>query len=126
MARLNFGYPDRVYFEIFAGEHPSEKIYSVQAKDWDEFVGSDAPVAAVVLSDFNQSIGSTQDHTKVVPTIELVEFMQDRNIDLPDEIYIKADAFSWQDNGEQESSSKGGNGKAILAAILAAVAFLKD
>lgn len=125
MAKLNYGYPDRVYFEIFDGQHPAEKIYSVQVADWDSFVQSEAPVAAVVQSDFNQAISQTADHLKVNPTMELSEFMQDRNIDLPGEIYIKSEAFTWQDNGEQEQSSKGGKAKVILAAIVAAVALLK-
>lgn len=127
-----YGYPFRIYFELFAGEHPSEKIYSVQVNDWQAFVGTDLPVAAVVQVE-DQALEDHIAHLKVVPTDLLVEFLESKGIEVPDEFYVQPLAFDWSDSAEyvedeyyaEEEAPKNSNKtKAILAALVAAVALL--
>lgn len=130
MAIVKFGYPNRVYFELFADQHPSEKIYSVQVKDWENFVKSEKLVAAVVQLDIQQNPTAGKDHLMVEPTAELVEFMNSRGIEIPDSFYIQPAGFTWDivdidiEEYNSDSGNKKSNIKAILAALAAAVALL--
>lgn len=136
MAVVDYGFPNRVFFEIYAGEHPSEKIYSVQVDHWQASVGD---VAAVVQVDLDQTMTNHQSHMKVEPTADLIAFMDSRGISLPETIYIQPLAFAWSRDGEfdvdenfedtvepqpdggEENKSKT---KAILATLVAALALL--
>lgn len=133
--KAQFGIPNRIYFELFAGEHPSDKLYSVQVKDWEEFTNS-KDVAAVVNLDLDQKLENQSSHLRVSPTVELVEFFQQRGWDnLPDELYVQKAAFEIVEgevsegdlDDDEYSDVHSGNSnkhKAIIATILAALAFL--
>lgn len=154
---VDYGFPNRTFFELYAGEHPSEKIYSVQVKDWIHYFeyehGRPAsnptdkdgnPIklreyedrAAVVQVDMDQTMTNHESHLKVEPTEDLVLFMQSRGIELPEIIYIQPLAFAWSRDGEFEieedymdepqpdSGNNGSKTKAILAALVAALALL--
>lgn len=155
----NFGFPSRTYFELFTGKHPSDKIYSVQVKDWidafskpvwdnlhhdvnakpDRFVYEDR---AAVVEVGNQSLENKLQHLLVEPTADLVNFLANRGITIPDRFYVQPLAFNWpsdeefvvEDDVEVEnnttpdvSASKNNNknnNKALLAAIIAAISLL--
>lgn len=134
MAVVDYGFPNRTFFELYAGEHPSEKIYSVQVKDWVESAGDST--AAVVQVDLDQVMTNHESHMQVEPTADLVAFMDSRGITLPDTIYIQPLAFAWSRDGEFEveeetvepqpdgGKEKGSKTKAIWAALVAALALL--
>ena len=134
MAVVDYGFPNRTFFELYAGEHPSEKIYSVQVKDWVESAGDST--AAVVQVDLDQVMTNHESHMQVEPTADLVAFMDSRGIELPDTIYIQPLAFAWSRDGEFEveeemvepqpdgGKEKGSKTKAIWAALVAALALL--
>lgn len=134
MAVVDYGFPNRVFFELYAGEHPSEKIYSVQVKDWVESAGDST--AAVVQVDLDQIMTNHESHMQVEPTADLVAFMDSRGITLPDTIYIQPLAFAWSRDGEFEveeemvepqpdgGKEKGSKTKAIWAALVAVLAAL--
>lgn len=125
---VNLGYPNRVYFELFAGKHPSDKIYSVQVADWQEFVGTDELVAAVVQTDLDQTLSNEVEHLRVEPTQDLIDFMAERGIDIPGEFYVQPLGFWFKeaevDDPEVETKDGKSNNKAIWAAIVAALALL--
>lgn len=134
MAVVDYGFPNRTFFELYAGEHPSEKIYSVQVKDWVESAGDST--AAVVQVDLDQIMTNHESHMQVEPTADLVAFMDSRRISLPDTIYIQPLAFAWSRDGEFEveeemvepqpdgGKEKGSKTKAIWAALVAVLAAL--
>lgn len=134
MAVVDYGFPNRVFFELYAGEHPSEKIYSVQVKDWVESAGDST--AAVVQVDLDQIMTNHESHMQVEPTADLVAFMDSRGITLPDTIYVQPLAFAWSRDGEFEveeemvepqpdgGKEKGSKTKAIWAALVAVLAAL--
>lgn len=151
----NFGFPFRTYFELFTGEHPSSKIYSVQVKDWrdafsrpvwdnlhhginaklDRFVCKDR---AAVIEVGNQSIKNKQQHLLVEPTADLVSFLADRGITIPNRFYVQPLAFNWssedevvvenavevEDDTTPDVSVPKNKTKAILAAVVAALTLL--
>lgn len=133
MAVVDYGFPNRVFFELYTGEHPSEKIYSVQVKDWNA-IAEDA--AAVIQVDMDQKMTNHESHMKVEPTADLIAFMDSRGITLPDTIYVQPLAFAWSRDGEFEveeemvepqpdgGKEKGSKTKAIWAALVAALALL--
>lgn len=134
MAVVDYGFPNRTFFELYAGEHPSEKIYSVQVKDWGESAGDST--AAVVQVDLDQIMTNHESHMQVEPTADLVAFMDSRGITLPDTIYVQPLAFAWSRDGEFEveeemvepqpdgGKEKGSKTKAIWAALVAVLAAL--
>lgn len=131
MAIISAGIPNRVYFELYAGSHPSEKIYSVQVKDWKY----PEDVAAVVQTE-QQSLANRESHLKVEPTEELVRFMNARGIELPDEIWVQPLAYQWLDNDQIEveedvvitepQQKENTNNKSLLAMAIALVSLLLD
>lgn len=121
---VDYGFPKRTYFEIFRGEHPSDKIYSVQVADWKRFFEYDPSsnlkdadgnaiktheykdTAAVVQVDLDQKITTRADHLRVEPTADLVEFLAKRGIEVPDTIYVQPLAFAWSRDGEFDVESE--------------------
>lgn len=151
MAVVDYGFPNRTFFELYDGEHPSEKIYSVQVKDWEQFFSTPIQkgsqenthieyvyqdTAAVVQVDLDQVMTNHESHMQVEPTADLVAFMDSRGITLPDTIYVQPLAFAWSRDGEFEveeemvepqpdgGKEKGSKTKAIWAALVAALALL--
>lgn len=145
---ISYGFPERTYFEIFAGKHPSRKIYSVQVAEWikyfskpifryghkpgDEVELDYAPTAAVVqLSQQKQQL--REDHFLVEPTADLVDFLKARGVTIPDQIYVQPRAFSWDEDVVEDSTieypaqseSTSMKRKSLLAALIAVIAFLK-
>lgn len=121
MAVVDYGFPSRTFFELFAGEHPSEKIYSVQVKDWIRYFeyehgrpasnptdkdGNPFKLreyddrAAVVQVDMDQSLENRASHLKVEPTADLIDFLASRGVDVPDTLYVQPLAFAWSRQGD--------------------------
>lgn len=117
---ISYGFPERTYFEIFAGKHPSRKIYSVQVAEWIKYFSKPifryghqpgdkveldyAPTAAVVqLSQQKQQL--REDHFLVEPTADLVDFLKARGVTIPDQIYVQPRAFSWDEDVVEEYGS---------------------
>ena len=116
------GVPDRTYFELFLGEHPSDKLYSVQVKDWNWFVEREyntpskltdsdgnpvkireaSEVPAVILTDVSQTLKTKADHLCVEPTEALAEFLFARGIKVPEVVYVQPLAFNWLRDGDFE------------------------
>lgn len=145
---ISYGFPERTYFEIFAGKHPSRKIYSVQVAEWIKYFSKPifryghkpgdkveldyAPTAAVVqLSQQKQQL--REDHFLVEPTADLVDFLKARGVTIPDQIYVQPRAFSWDEDVVEDSTteyqtqaeSTSMKRKSLLAALIAVIAFLK-
>lgn len=145
---ISYGFPERTYFEIFAGKHPSRKIYSVQVAEWIKYFSKPifryghkpgdkveldyAPTAAVVqLSQQKQQL--REDHFLVEPTADLVNFLKARGVTIPDQIYVQPRAFSWDEDVVEDSTteypsqaeSTSMKRKSLLAALIAVIAFLK-
>lgn len=93
-----FAHPRFVYFELFEGEHPSKKIYSIQQKDWLQFLNS-LPypgfeyAAWHIPSSLYKEQSGALDHLRVYPTNVLRQFMENRGITLPDAVYIQPRAY---------------------------------
>ena len=122
MAVVDYGFPSRTFFELFAGEHPSEKIYSVQVADWKKHFSQsklaqgqnvqhdvyETPdtvsvyndTAAVVQVDMDQSLENRASHLKVEPTADLIDFLASRGVDVPDTLYVQPLAFAWSRQGD--------------------------
>lgn len=145
---ISYGFPERTYFEIFAGKHPSRKIYSVQVAEWMKYFSKPifgyghqpgdkveldyTPTAAVVqLSQQKQQL--REDHFLVEPTADLVDFLKARGVTIPDQIYVQPRAFSWDEDVVEDSTteyptkdeSTSMKRKSLLAAIIAVIALLK-
>lgn len=151
---LNYGFPDRTYFELFEGTHPSRKIYSVQVNDWkkafskkemfdrnhdmhlsnDEIVYKYEDVAAVVQVE-HQKLENKASHLLVEPTADLIKFLKDRGVNIKGDLYVQPLAFDWVSEDEVEevnpdvptpsdSEKKKSNTKAIIAALIAAISLL--
>lgn len=151
ITKCQLGIPNRTYFELYVGEHPSEKIYSVQVKDWQKYFSKEKPLKnqeiyenkveriyeetpAVVDINPNQTLKSKEAHIWVSPTDELVKFMALKGIELPDELCVQPLAFDWEDGEcdieiEDEITvtpveKKKSNTKTILAIALAVLSLL--
>lgn len=146
---MEFGYPDRTFFELFAGEHPSDKIYSVQVKDWKKYFllkyadfekPEYIPTPAVVRVGDSMFIQENREqHLRVEPTAELIKFLDQRGVKIPSEIYVQPMGFAWDtqevhshddfpggDSHEKPTKEeKSSQIKAILATIVAVVTLLK-
>lgn len=92
--------PRLVYFELFEGEHPSKKIYSVQRNDWSNFMltaFADRPGYPLAAWEVDEESYKEQanklDHLRVKPTRALRAFMESRGIDLPEYVYVQPRAF---------------------------------
>lgn len=147
---MELGYPDRTFFELFAGEHPSDKIYSVQVKDWKEYFTPKhanyekpeyIPTPAVVrVGDDYFMMDDREQHLRVQPTAELVEFLAERGVELPGEIYVQPLGFAWDaqevytheefpavnNNNCKTQEEKTSQSKAVLAGMVAVMALLKS
>lgn len=95
-----FEHPRLVYFELFEGEHPSKKIYSVQQNDWSNFMLTafadrpGFPLAAWEVDEESYKVQANKlDHLRVKPTRALRAFMESRGIDLPEYVYVQPRAF---------------------------------
>lgn len=117
---LNYGFPDRTYFELFEGTHPSRKIYSVQVKEWvkefskkevfdrnhdmhlsnDEIVYKYEDVAAVVQVE-HQKLENEASHLLVEPTADLIKFLKDRGVVIKGDLYVQPLAFDWVDDEKE-------------------------
>lgn len=129
MNEYKLGVPYLQYFELFSGEHTSDKLYSVQVNDW-------LPGAAAVINyDLSQKQGNAKEHLRVTPTDELILFLAERGIEVPDEVYIQPIAFIWADESDMElvepepeseqKKDKKSINKALLAAVVAVLSLLK-
>lgn len=119
MAKFEVGIPHRTFFELFVGEHPSDKIYSVQVAEWNDFVerlyDNDSPIRdandekvkvrdasdipAVVNRDLNQSLTNRADHLRVEPTEALAEFLGNKGVEIPGYVYVQPLGFMWESDG---------------------------
>ncbi len=118
MEKIEFGIPNRVFFELFSGAHPSDKIYSVQVADWDEFTAQvvrdknqevwenkthlEYKETPAVVSLQEQELKTKADHLLVEPTEELVAFLEKRGIEIPEELWVQPLAFKWEEAGEDD------------------------
>lgn len=116
MAKFEVGIPHRTFFELFVGDHPSDKIYSVQVAEWNNFVerlyDNDSPtrdangekikvrdasdIPAVVNRDLSQSLTNRADQLRVEPTEALAEFLGNRGIEIPGYVYVQPLGFMWE------------------------------
>lgn len=116
MAKFEVGIPHRTFFELFVAERSSDKIYSVQVAEWNDFVerlyNNDSPardangekikvrdakdVPAVVNVDLSQLLANRSSHLRVEPTDALAEFLGNRGVEVPSYIYVQPLAFMWE------------------------------
>lgn len=125
MDKVEFGFPFKVFFELFAGEHPSDKIYSVQVKDWNILFKDRAAVEmnSTPVGDIDGA-----KHIAVKPTADLIDFFSYKGIQLPDKLYVVKSAFDWSedvDEPEVPVKKNSNKSKILLAAIVAALSFIK-
>lgn len=103
---IPFVNPNFVYFELFEGEHPSNKIYSIQREDWWKFVNT-VPYpfyefgAWYVPSGEYQAQKNALSHLRVYPTNILRKFMEERGITLPESVYIQPRAYEIRKMNQQ-------------------------
>lgn len=152
--KAELGYPTRTFFELFDGQHYSNKIYSVQVEDWKYYFEyiferdsnlTDKDGKPVKLRDYaywyyavadidtQQTLSSKADHVQVIPTEYLISYLAYKGIELPEELWVMPLAFNW-DPGvvdikeeyiiESEPEKKI-NSKTWLAIALAALSFLR-
>lgn len=148
------GYPTRTFFELFDGQHYSNKIYSVQVEDWKYYFEhifesesnlTDKDGKPVKIRDYDsdlyfavantntqQTLSSKADHVQVIPSEYLISYLVYKGIELPEELWVMPLAFNWEagevdieeDIVEPEPEKKI-NSKTWLAIALAALSFLK-
>ena len=148
------GYPSRTFFELFDGQHYSNKIYSVQVEDWKyyfEYIymresnltdkdGKPVKIRdydsdlyfAVANTNIQQTLSSKADHQQVIPSEYLISYLEYKGIELPEELWVMPLAFNWEagevdieeDIVEPEPEKKI-NSKTWLAIALAALSFLR-
>lgn len=148
------GYPSRTFFELFDGQHYSNKIYSVQVEDWKYYFehiferesnltdkdGKPVKIRdydsdlyfAVANTNIQQTLSSKADHQQVIPSEYLISYLVYKGIELPEDLWVMPLAFNWEagevdieeDIVEPEPEKKI-NSKTWLAIALAALSFLK-
>mgnify|MGYP006932842189 CR=1 FL=1 len=148
------GYPTRTFFELFDGQHYSNKIYSVQVEDWKYYFEhiferesnlTDKDGKPVKIRDYDSdlyfavantntqhTLSSKADDVQVIPSEYLISYLVYKGIELPEELWVMPLAFNWEagevdieeDIPEPEPEKKI-NSKTWLAIALAALSFLK-
>lgn len=92
--KILFGFPKRTYFELYKGTCSSEKIYSVQNKDFPDGI-------AAIVYDPNQNVNVDvakfqeypavgRQHVFVSATDDLIAFLKRRGIELESLYYVDA------------------------------------
>lgn len=132
--KVLFGFPNRTYFELYTGTCSSDKIYSVQTKDFPE------DIAAVVYYpednvnvDVKKLANGAQkgkQHVLVEYTADLSNLLKSRGVKSNGASFVNPSAFAWfsadevegddlpEDNQPTETKS---NKKVIIAALIAAL-----
>lgn len=92
--KVLFGFPNRTYFELYKGTCKSDKVYSVQTKDFQE------DVAAVIyypnqnvnidVDKFQEKAAVGKQHIFVEATEDLAAFLKSRGIELESLYYVDA------------------------------------
>ena len=112
------GYPTRTFFELFDGQHYSNKIYSVQVEDWKYYFEyiykresnlTDKDGNPVKLRDYDsdwyfavanlnpqQGLSSKVDHVQVMPSGYLISYLAYKGISLPEDLWVMPLAFNWK------------------------------
>ena len=135
--KVLFGFPNRTYFELYTGTCSSDKIYSVQTKDFPK------DIAAVVYYpednvnvDVEKLANGAQkgkQHILVEYSADLSNLLESRGIKSNGASFVNPSAFAWlsadevvgddlqEDNQPIEIKS---NKKVIIAALIAALSLL--
>lgn len=132
--KVLFGFPNRTYFELYTGTCSSDKIYSVQTKDFPK------DIAAVVYYpednvnvDVKKLASGAQkgkQHILVEHSADLSNLLKSRGVKSNGASFVNPSAFAWvsadeveiddlqEDNQPTETKS---NKKVIIAALIAAL-----
>ena len=135
--KVLFGFPNRTYFELYTGTCSSDKIYSVQNKDFPK------DIAAVVYYpednvnvDVEKLANGAQkgkQHVLVEYTADLSNLLESRGVKSNGASFVNPSAFAWvradeveiddlpKDNQPTKTKS---NKKVIIAALIAALSLL--
>lgn len=135
--KVLFGFPNRTYFELYTGTCSSDKIYSVQTKDFPK------DIAAVVYYpednvnvDVEKLANGAQkgkQHILVEYSADLSNLLESRGVKSNGASFVNPSAFAWfsadevegddlqEDNQPTETKS---NKKVIIAALIAALSLL--
>lgn len=135
--KVLFGFPNRTYFELYTGTCSSDKIYSVQTKDFPK------DIAAVVYYpednvnvDVKKLANGAQkgkQHILVEHSADLSNLLKSRGVKSTGTSFVNPSAFAWvsadeveiddlqEDNQPTETKS---NKKVIIAALIAALSLL--
>lgn len=134
--KVLFGFPNRTYFELYTGTCSSDKIYSVQTKDFPK------DIAAVVYYpednvnvDVKKLANGAQkgkQHILVEYSADLSNLLKSRGVKSDGASFVNPSAFAWvsadeveidetEDNQPTENKS---NKKVIIAALIAALSLL--
>lgn len=135
--KVLFGFPNRTYFELYTGTCSSDKIYSVQTKDFPK------DIAAVVYYpednvnvDVKKLASGAQkgkQHILVEHSADLSNLLKSRGVKSNGSSFVNPSAFAWvnadevegddlqEDNQPTETKS---NKKVIIAALIAALSLL--
>lgn len=132
--------PQMESFDVFESVQSDGNKISVNSKDWYDFASKNGGGAlnqpfTMVGTDL-QTETVQNDVVKVTPTALFRDFLADRNIEIPTEIYIRPSEYKFVLNdrinpvfleedvkNQQQVGSK--KGKILLAALVAAVLLLK-
>lgn len=138
--KVLFGFPNRTYFELYTGTCSSDKIYSVQTKDFPK------DIAAVVYYpednvnvDVEKLANGAQkgkQHVLVECTADLSNLLESRGVKSNGASFVNPSAFAWvradeveiddlpEDNQPIETKETKSNKKVIIAASIAALSLL--
>ena len=135
--KVLFGFPNRTYFELYTGTCSSDKIYSVQTKDFPKDIA-----AIVYYPEDNVNVDvkklangapKGKQHVLVEYTADLSNLLESRGVKSNGASFVNPSAFEWvsadevegddiqEDNQPIETKS---NKKVIIAALIAALSLL--
>lgn len=135
--KVLFGFPNRTYFELYTGTCSSDKIYSVQTKDFPKDIA-----AVVYYPEDNVNVDvkklangapKGRQHILVEYSADLSNLLESRGVKSNGASFVNPSAFAWfsvdevegddlqEDNQPTETKS---NKKVIIAAFIAALSLL--
>lgn len=141
--KILYGYPSKTYFELYDGRGYSDKIYSVQTRDFPKELPAVIYVPEENSSQFKDD-KAHQKHVFVIPTPELEEFLGKRGVvcytkkdlayggvrEVENSAWVNRYAFDWvepQDTPEipeQKQSTTDYKKRSLLAFAVAIVSLL--
>ena len=133
--KVLFGFPNRTYFELYTGTCSSDKIYSVQTKDFPKDIAAVVyyPEDNVNVDKLANGAQKGKQHILVEYSADLTNLLESRGVKSNGASFVNPSAFAWLSADEVEGddlqednqpTKNKSNKKVIIAALIAALSLL--